>query len=58
MEWLKAEFKPELEKLSRQSGEEVQVARIMLDLENMWEIDEEVLAAQIMFDFKNKGDRQ
>ena len=58
MQWLVAELKPKLEKLSRESGDEVQVAQIMLDLKNMWEIDEEVLAAQIMFAFKNKGDRQ
>ena len=58
MKWLEAELKPKLEKLSRESGDEVQVAQIMLDLKNMWEIDEEVLAAQIMFAFKNKGYRQ
>ena len=55
MEWLEAELKPKLEKLCRETGDEVQVAQIMLNLKK---IDEEVLAAQIMFDFKNKGDRQ
>ena len=54
-EWVVAEVKPKLEKLWGEIDEEL-VAQIMLDLENMWEID--VLAAQIMFDFKNKGDRQ
>ena len=33
MEWLEAELKPKLEKLSRETGDEVQVAQIMLDLE-------------------------
>ena len=55
MELLEAELKPKLEKLCRETGDEVQVAQIMLNLKK---IDEEVLAAQIMFDFKNKGDRQ
>ena len=56
-EWVEAEVKPKLEKLWGEVEEELVVAQIMLDLKNMWEIDE-VLAAQIMFDFKNKGDRQ
>ena len=36
MKWLEAELKPKLEKLSRESGDEVQVAQIMLDLKKTW----------------------